>query len=47
MSTRSTVSINKKLAAQLKSGQTTIKASSISFGSSNKGKKSAISIGRN
>ena len=46
MSTRSTVSVNKKLAAQLKSGQTTIKASSISFGSSNKGKKSAISIGK-
>jgi hypothetical protein len=44
-STKSTISVNKKLAAQLKSGNNTIKASSISFGSSNKGKKASISIG--
>ena len=45
MSTVSTVSVNKKLAAQFRSNNKPIKASSISFGSSNKGKKSAISIG--
>ena len=44
-STKSTVSVNKKLAAQLKSGNSTIKASSISFGSSTKGKKASITIG--
>jgi hypothetical protein len=45
MSTVSTVSVNKKLAAQFRKNNQPIKASSISFGSSNKGKKSAISIG--
>lgn len=44
-STKSTISVNKKLVAQLKSGNNTIKASSISFGSSTKGKKASISIG--
>jgi hypothetical protein len=44
---RSTVSVNKKLAAQLKTGRTSpIKPSQISFGSSTKGKKSAFSIGK-
>ena len=46
MSTVSTVSVNKKLAAQFRSNNQPIKASSISFGSSNKGRKSAISIGK-
>jgi hypothetical protein len=46
-SSRSTVSVNKKLAAQLKAGRSTpIKPSQISFGSSTKGKKSAFSIGK-
>ena len=46
-SSRSTVSVNKKLAAQLKSGRMSpIKPSQISFGSSTKGKKSAFSIGK-
>ncbi len=46
-SSRSTVSVNKKLAAQLKAGRTSqIKPSQISFGSSTKGKKSAFSIGK-
>lgn len=45
MSTVSTVSVNKKLAAQFRSNNKPIKASSISFGSANKGKKSTISIG--
>lgn len=43
-STQSTVSVNKKLAAQL-ANKSTIKASSISFGSANKGKKTSITIG--
>jgi hypothetical protein len=44
---RSSVSVNKKLAAQLKAGRTSpIKPSQISFGSSIKGKKSAFSIGK-
>jgi hypothetical protein len=44
---RSTVSVNKKLAAQLRAGRTSpIKPSQISFGSSTKGKKSAFSIGK-
>ncbi len=43
-STQSTISVNKKLAAQL-ANKSSIKASSISFGSSNKGKKTSISIG--
>ncbi len=46
-SSRSTVSVNKKLAAQLKAGRSSpIKPSQISFGSSTKGKKSAFSIGK-
>ena len=46
-STMSTVSVNKKLAAQLRAGRTSpIKPSQISFGSSTKGKKSAFSIGK-
>ena len=44
VSSKSTVSVNKKLASQLNSKQS-IKASAISFGSSNKGKKQSISIG--
>jgi hypothetical protein len=43
-STQSSVTVNKKLAAQL-ANKSSIKASSISFGSSNKGKKTSISIG--
>jgi hypothetical protein len=45
VSSKSIVSVNKKLAAQLKSNKQSIKASAISFGSSNKGKKTSISIG--
>jgi len=44
-SSKSSISINRKLAEQLKSGNNTIKASSLSFGSSTKGKKASISIG--
>ena len=43
-STQSTISVNRKLATQL-NNKSSIKASSISFGSSNKGKKTSISIG--
>jgi hypothetical protein len=44
-STQSTVSVNKKLASQFNKNST-IKASSISFGSATKGNKKSISIGK-